>query len=115
VLTFLDSFSRYAGAIPLPDTSAVTCARAYATHIITRHGKNDVLVTDNGKSFTAIFFNEVCKILGVKHYHDGLSSGRKWTGGTYASDDEEGPELLYKCVRNKFERSFALLSDELLG
>ena len=28
---------------------------------------NDVLVTDNGKSFTAIFFNEVCKILGVKH------------------------------------------------
>ena len=67
VLTFVDSFSEYAEAIPLPDISAVTCARAYETQIITRHCVNDALVTYNGKSFTAIFFNEVCKILGVKH------------------------------------------------
>jgi len=51
---------------------------------------------------------------GETYYHDGLSSGRKWTGGTYGSDDE-GPELLYKCVRNKLGRGFALFSDELPG
>jgi hypothetical protein len=55
VLIFVDIFSKYAEAIPLPDISAVTWARAYATQLITRHGVNDVLVTDNGKSFTAVF------------------------------------------------------------
>jgi hypothetical protein len=55
VLRYVDSFCKYAEAIPLPDISAVTCARAYATQIITRHGVNNVLVTDNGKSFTATF------------------------------------------------------------
>ena len=61
VLTFADSFSKYAEAILLPDTSALTCARAYATQIFTRHGVNDVLVTDNGKSFTSIFLMKSVK------------------------------------------------------
>jgi transposase InsO family protein len=67
ILTFVDSFSKYVEAIALPDICAITCARAYASQVITRHGVNDILVTDNGTSFTAVFFNEVCKILGVKH------------------------------------------------
>jgi hypothetical protein len=55
VLTFVDSFSKFAEAIAVPDISALTCARVYAREVITRHGVNDILVTDNGKSFTAFF------------------------------------------------------------
>jgi hypothetical protein len=32
VLRFVDSFSKYAEAIPLPDILSVTCAHAYATY-----------------------------------------------------------------------------------
>jgi hypothetical protein len=47
VLTFVDKLTKYAEAIPLADVSAVTCARAYATQIVARHGVNEVLVTDH--------------------------------------------------------------------
>jgi transposase InsO family protein len=67
ILTLKDRLTKYAEAIPLPDVSAVTCAKAYATQIVARHGVNESLVTDNGRNFTSIFFNETCKILGVNH------------------------------------------------
>ena len=38
LLTFIDQFSKYAEAILIPDTTAEVCARAYATHVIARHG-----------------------------------------------------------------------------
>jgi hypothetical protein len=38
VLTFIDHFSKYVEAFPIPDVSAKTCARVYATQIVTRHG-----------------------------------------------------------------------------
>ena len=45
---------------------AETCAKAYATHVIARHGTGSVLVTDQGRSFTSLFFKETCKILGIR-------------------------------------------------
>jgi transposase InsO family protein len=66
LLTFIDNFSKYAEALPISDVSAETCARAYATQIVARHGAGEVLITDRGRNFTSHFFREVCKILGVK-------------------------------------------------
>jgi transposase InsO family protein len=66
LLTFIDHFTKFAEAIPISDMTAETCARAYATHVIARHGTGSILVTDQGKSFTSVFFRETCRILGVK-------------------------------------------------
>jgi transposase InsO family protein len=66
-LTFVDSFSKFADAFPVKEISAVTCARIYAEQVVTRHGINEVLVSDNGKNFTATFFEETCRLLGFKH------------------------------------------------
>jgi hypothetical protein len=38
LLTFIDYFTKYVEAFPIPDRSAETCARAYATQIVARHG-----------------------------------------------------------------------------
>jgi transposase InsO family protein len=46
---------------PIKDVSAETCARIYATH-----GSGSTLITDQGRSFTSAFFQEMCKILGVR-------------------------------------------------
>jgi hypothetical protein len=64
ILTFIDSFSKFAEAFPVKEIFAVTCARVYSEQVVTRLGINEVLVSDNGKSFTAAFFEETCRLLG---------------------------------------------------
>ena len=39
LLTFIYHFPKYAEAFPVPDKTAETCARVFATQIVTRHGK----------------------------------------------------------------------------
>jgi hypothetical protein len=52
ILSFIHHFTKYVEAIPIKDMTASTCARAYAVHVIARHGAGSVLVTDQGRSFT---------------------------------------------------------------
>ena len=66
LLTFICHFTRYAGAILVPDMSAETCALAYAANVIARPGTGSILVTDQGRSFMSALFKETCKILGIK-------------------------------------------------
>lgn len=66
LLTFIDHLTKYAEAIPIPDMLAETCARAYATQIIARHGSGSILVADQGRQFTSVLFKETCRILGIK-------------------------------------------------
>ena len=66
LLTPIDHFSKYVEDFPIPDVSAETCARVYATQIVARHGSGSTLITDQGRSFTSAFFQETCKILKVR-------------------------------------------------
>jgi transposase InsO family protein len=66
LLTFIDHFTRYVEAFPIPDMTAETCARVYVTQIITRHGTGSQLITDQGSAFMSKFFQETCRILGVR-------------------------------------------------
>jgi hypothetical protein len=43
LLTFVDHFSKYAEAYPLPEQTAEGCARVYTREIVTRHGTSSVL------------------------------------------------------------------------
>jgi len=58
LLTFIDHFTKYVEAFPIPDQSAETCARVCATQIVTRHGTGSTLITDQGRSFKFSFFNK---------------------------------------------------------
>jgi len=66
LLTFIDHFTKFAEAFPIPDQTAETCARVYATQIITRQGTGSKLITDQGPSFMSAFLRETCKILDVQ-------------------------------------------------
>jgi len=66
MLTFADQFSRYVEALPIPDQTAEVCVRVYATEIVTRNGSGSKLVTDKGSAFMSAFFQETCKILGIR-------------------------------------------------
>jgi len=65
-LTFIDHFTKFVEVFPISDQTAETCARVYATQIITRHGNRSKLITDQGPPFMSTFLRETCKILGVQ-------------------------------------------------
>jgi len=67
LLTFIDHVTKYVEAFPIPDQTAETCARIYATQIVTRHGTGSQLIMDQGRSFMSSFFQETCKILGIRN------------------------------------------------
>jgi len=67
--TFIDHFTNYREAFPIPDPTAETCARVYATQFITRHGTGSKLITDQGRAFMSSFFRETYKILGILKTH----------------------------------------------
>jgi len=69
LLTFVDHLTRYVEAYPIPDQTAETIARVYATQIVARHGTGSKLITDQGPAFMSGFFKETCKILGIRKVH----------------------------------------------
>ena len=66
LLTFIDHFTKYVEAYPMKDQTAESCARIYVTQIVTRHGSGSKLITDRGRAFMSSFFQETCKILGIR-------------------------------------------------
>ena len=69
LLTFVDHLTHYPEAIPIKQITAEECARAYATHIVARHGSGSKLISDQGKNFTSAFFRETCKILRISQIY----------------------------------------------
>lgn len=67
LLTFQDDLSKLSGAIPITDQSANTVARALCEHYITKYGIPEKILTDQGSNFMSKSFNEVCKLLKLKH------------------------------------------------
>jgi hypothetical protein len=66
LLRFIDYFSKYVEAYPIPDQTASWCFKIYATQIFTRHGTCSQLINDQGRAFMSNFFQETCKILGIR-------------------------------------------------
>jgi IS30 family transposase len=59
LLTFIEHFSRYPEAIPIPSQDAETVARALITQVFTRHGCPQVLSSDRGTNFVLIISGNV--------------------------------------------------------
>jgi hypothetical protein len=66
LLTFIDHFTRYPEAIPIPNQEAETVATALVTQVFTQHGCPQVLSSDRGTNFMSALFQEMCKLLQVK-------------------------------------------------
>ena len=67
LLTIVDRFSRWPEAIPLPEISTITCARALIAHWIARFGLPAEMSSDRGSQFTSEIWTALMKLLGVKH------------------------------------------------
>lgn len=67
LLTIVDRFTRWPEAVPLPDISSFTCARALVSHWVARFGIPAEISSDRGSQFTSELWRALTKLLGVKH------------------------------------------------
>jgi transposase InsO family protein len=66
ILMFICHLTKFVEAYPIPNQAAEIYVRVYASQIVTRHGACSKLITDQGRAFMSKFFQETCRILGVR-------------------------------------------------
>jgi transposase InsO family protein len=67
LLTFIDTFSNWAEAIPVPDSTSAALAEAMYESLICRHGVPNFILTDRGRQFVGNMNTNFMTLLGVKH------------------------------------------------
>nr|CAB3249677.1 uncharacterized protein zf(cchc)-26 [Phallusia mammillata] len=66
LLTLVDRFTRWPEAIPMPDSTTITCARAFAFHWISRLGVPADISSDRGPQFTSDLWTVFTQLLGIQ-------------------------------------------------
>ena len=65
ILTMTDRTTRWPEAVPLPDSRAETCVRAFFHMWISCFGIPEVVTSDRGVQFTSSLWSEMSRILGI--------------------------------------------------
>ncbi|KII63191.1 Transposon Ty3-I Gag-Pol polyprotein [Thelohanellus kitauei] len=64
IIVFTDKFSKWVEALPVPDQSAQTAARALLECVVYRYGVPKRIHSDQGKSFESALISHMCQYLG---------------------------------------------------
>ena len=66
LFTVVDSFTRWAEAIPLVDALTTTCARAFAAHWVARFGVPSDMTSDRGSQVTSELWSVLSQLRGTR-------------------------------------------------
>ncbi|XP_018648667.1 KRAB-A domain-containing protein [Schistosoma mansoni] len=66
ILVMVDYFTKWCEAVPLPQQDALTVARAFIDHWVSRYGAPFSLHSDQGPAFESRLIAEICQLLGIR-------------------------------------------------
>lgn len=66
ILTMQDDLTKFSAAVPLPNHTANTIAKAFVEQFVCQHGIPNSIVTDQGPDFMSKVFTACCKLLQIK-------------------------------------------------
>lgn len=66
IIVFMDYFTKWVEAFPVPDQTAETTARVMLNEIISRYGCPLALHSDQGRNYESSIFKELCSLLHIK-------------------------------------------------
>ena len=66
IMVAMDTLTRYAESVPLPDIEVKTVSEAIINFVILRHGFFDVMRSDRGQQFVSILAANIYRRLGIK-------------------------------------------------
>ncbi|KFD64656.1 hypothetical protein M514_23114, partial [Trichuris suis] len=66
ILTCIDRYTRWPEALPLPDVTAATVAKAFVKDWISRYGVPSTLTTDRGTQFESELWRELMHVIGCE-------------------------------------------------
>ena len=101
IICFIDLFSKYVEAIPLPATDAPLLAQTFFDHVVARHGVPSRILSDQGSNLVGKILTELCAIMGIQKlrtspYHPACNGAverfNQTLGGLlrrYAQDNQE--------------------------
>lgn len=126
-LTVIDRFTRWPEAIPLPDKTTITVAKALIDRWISRYGTPLTITSDQGMQFESALFTELAKLLGASRirttpYHP-ISNGmvervhRTLKAALMCSPESPWPDLLPLVLlglRTSFKEDLQASPAELL-
>ena len=76
LLTFMDTFLRWPGAVPIPNRNAETIAKVIYEKIICEFGMVDTILSDRGKELIAKGVTSMCKQFGIRKVETGGYNAR---------------------------------------
>jgi transposase InsO family protein len=67
LLTWIDTFSNWSEAVPVPDVTSATLAEALYESLLCRHGVPNYILTDRGRQFVGNMNRILLELIGAKH------------------------------------------------
>ena len=61
---------------PVTDLSALTTAKVFLKRVITQFGLPTTIISDKGSAFTAVLFQELARMLDIKHRFAATAAAR---------------------------------------
>ena len=113
ILTIIDFCTGWAEAFPLRSKTNECVWSAFSGGFIARHGVPQVLLTDNGKEFTAFVFERYLQQIGIEHRT--TTPMHPQCNGKIERFNRTIKEMITKAVQNQPSRWESVLNDALLS